>query len=206
MKASSDGQSPKPPKPPKPARPVNPQRLDLAELARAHGTLEGEQALGSFTRLQQTGEPEAEAAAVLHWQAQAEYRPVRGGQPELWLHLTVNTTVLRTCQRCLQPVALPLAVERDFLFAPTEAQAQAWDAERDDADVLVLSPSFNLLELLEDELLLALPLVPRHDACPQPLVAPMGEPAAQGEGPESSSEGVERDNPFAILAQLKRRH
>jgi uncharacterized protein len=203
MKASSDGQSPKHHKP---AKPVNPQRLDLAELARAHGTLEGEQALGSFTRLQQPGEPEAEAAAALHWRAQAAYRPVRGGQPELWLHLTLNTTVLRTCQRCLQPVALPLAVERDFLFAPTEAQAQAWDAERDDADVLVLSPSFNLLELLEDELLLALPLVPRHDTCPQPLVAPMGEPTAQGEGPASSSEGVERDNPFAILAQLKRRH
>ncbi len=203
MKASSDGQSPKHHKP---AKPVNPQRLDLAELARAHGTLEGEQALGSFTRLQQPGEPEAEAAAALHWHAQAAYRPVRGGQPELWLHLTLNTTVLRTCQRCLQPVALPMAVERDFLFAPTEAQAQAWDAERDDADVLVLSPSFNLLELLEDELLLALPLVPRHDACPQPLVAPMGEPAAQGEGPESSPEGSERDNPFAILAQLKRRH
>jgi len=131
---------------------------------------------------------------------------VRGGQPELWLHLSLNTTVLRTCQRCLQPVALPMAVERDFLFAPTEAQAQAWDAERDDADVLVLSPSFNLLELLEDELLLALPLVPRHDTCPQPLVAPMGEPAAQGEGPESSPNELERDNPFAILAQLKRRH
>jgi len=203
MKASSDGQSPKHHKP---AKPVNPQRLDLAELARAHGTLEGEQALGSFTRLQQPGEPEAEAAAALHWHAQAAYRPVRGGQPELWLHLTLNTTVLRTCQRCLQPVALPLAVERDFLFAPTEAQAQAWDAERDDADVLVLSPSFNLLELLEDELLLALPLVPRHDTCPQPLVAPMGEPTAQGEGPQSSPEGPERDNPFAILAQLKRRH
>ncbi len=203
MKASSDGQSPKHHKP---AKPVNPQRLDLAELARAHGTLEGEQALGSFTRLQQPGEPEAEAAAALHWHAQAAYRPVRGGQPELWLHLTLNTTVLRTCQRCLQPVALPMAVERDFLFAPTEAQAQAWDAERDDADVLVLSPSFNLLELLEDELLLALPLVPRHDACPQPLVAPMGEPTVQGEGPGSSSKELERDNPFAILAQLKRRH
>ena len=188
------------------AKALNPQRLDLAALADRGLPLSGEWPLESFARLQEVGEPAAPADAVLQWHAQAAYRPVRGGQPELWLHLTLNTTVLRTCQRCLQPVALPLAVERDFLFAPTEAQAQAWDAERDDADVLVLSPSFNLLELLEDELLLALPLVPRHDTCPQPLVAPMGEPTVQGEGPESSSEGVERDNPFAILAQLKRRH
>ena len=188
------------------AKALNPQRLDLAALADRGLPLSGEWPLESFARLQEAGEPAAPADAVLQWHAQAAYRPVRGGQPELWLHLTLNTTVLRTCQRCLQPVALSLAVERDFLFAPTEAQAQAWDAERDDADVLVLSPSFNLLELLEDELLLALPLVPRHDTCPQPLVAPMGEPTAQGEGPESSSKELERDNPFAILAQLKRRH
>jgi uncharacterized protein len=217
----------------KPPKPVNAHRLDLAELAQARSILRGEQPLASFIRLQQPGEPEAEAATVLHWQAQAEYRPVRGGQPELWLHLTLNTTVLRTCQRCLQPVSLPLALGRDFLFAPTEAQAQAWDAEREDADALVLSKSFNLLELAEDELLLALPLVPRHEACPEPLGAPAAGRARRGvygraageatrsgpDGPgvpggrsdaggtgQSSSEEPERDNPFAILAQLKRRH
>jgi uncharacterized protein len=218
MKASSDGPPSKPHKPPKL---VNPQRLDLAELARAHGTVQGQQPLGTFSRLQQPGEPQADPAALLHWHAQAEYRPVRGGQPELWLHLALNTTVQRTCQRCLQPVDVPLAVERDFLFAATEDQAQAWDAERDDADVLVLGKSLNLLELAEDELLLALPLVPRHEACPQPLVAPTGVRDGQGGsgdsgGPpgrsgtgdfdQSSPEEAKRDNPFAILAQLKRRH
>jgi uncharacterized protein len=47
---------------------------------------------------------------------------------------------------------------------------------------------------VEDELILALPLVPRHDACPQPLAAP-----ATAEEPLA-----ERPNPFAALAALKR--
>ncbi|MBM3388131.1 MAG: DUF177 domain-containing protein [Betaproteobacteria bacterium] len=196
------------PRSPRPsaAKALNPLRLDLAAVADRGEPLTGEWPLGQFVRLQEVGEPTQPAEAQLHWHATAEYRPVRGGQPELWLHLTLNTTVQRTCQRCLQPVALSLALERDFLFAPTEAQAQAWDAERDDADVLVLSPSLNLLELAEDEILLALPLVPRHDICPQPLVAPTGEPRAQGQGAQLSPVGAKSDNPFAILAQLKRRH
>jgi uncharacterized protein len=35
--------------------------------------------------------------------------------------------------------------------------------------VLALEPALDLKELVEDELLLALPLVPRHEVCPEPL-------------------------------------
>lgn len=184
-------------------RPLNPERLDVAELAQRSGPLEGDWPLAAMARLRQPGEPEPDPLAELHWHATAEHRPVRGGAPELWLHLSMHTTVLRTCQRCLQAVAVPLALDRHFLFAPNEAQAEAWDAERDDADVLVLTKSLNLLELVEDEVLLALPIVPRHEVCPQPLVVPSCDTQTPT---EVSPEEVERDNPFAILAQLKRRH
>jgi len=197
---------------PAPSRPsgakaLNPQRLDVSALADRGDGLAGQRPLVECTRLLEPGEPLPPPEALLHWKALAEHRPVRGGAPELWLHLALHTTVQRTCQRCLQPVALSLALERDFLFAPTEAQAEAWDAERDDADVLVLTKSLNLLELAEDEVLLALPLVPRHDACPQPLVAP-AEQAAPSADPSAdpSPEEPKRDHPFAILAQLKRPH
>ncbi len=52
--------------------------------------------------------------------------------------------------------------------------------------------SFDLVELIEDELLLALPLVPRHEMCTQPL--------------ESAADPVafdERVNPFDVLGELK---
>ena len=184
----------------KPLPPLNPLRLDVLALADRGEWLQGQAPVGSFARLADPGEPAPAADAALQWKARAERRPVRGGAPELWLHLQADVVVPRTCQRCLQPVDLPLALERDFLFAPTEEQAQAWDAERDEADVLVLSKSLNILELVEDELILELPLVPRHDACPQPLVATNCAP----EGDEMSPKVKEGDNPFAVLAQLKR--
>lgn len=163
--------------------------------------LEGQWPLVELARLADPAEPPVDPKELVRWQARAERRPVRGGQPELWLHLSAQARVQRTCQRCLQPTDLQVQVERSFLFAPTEDQAQAWDAERDDADVLVLTKSLNLQELAEDELLLELPLVPRHEVCPQPLVAPPAESGATPDLPPAPS-----DHPFAVLAQLKRRH
>ena len=76
-----------------------------------------------------------------------------------------------------------------------EAAAEALDAEIED-DVLALSKSLDLRELVEDELLLALPIVPRHDVCPQPLPLPVDSAPA----PEDPTE---RPHPFAALQRLK---
>jgi uncharacterized protein len=67
------------------------------------------------------------------------------------------------------------------------------DADHED-DVLALNRSLDLRSLVEDELLLALPLVPRHDVCPEPL--PLVDDDENAE--------PERANPFAVLAALKR--
>jgi uncharacterized protein len=96
------------------------------------------------------------------------------------------------CQRCLQPVDEYLDIARSFLFVHGEDAAAQLDADGED-DVLALTRSLDLRELLEDELLLSLPLVPRHEVCPQPLVAPI-----------DASPLEEKPNPFAALASLKR--
>jgi uncharacterized protein len=59
-----------------------------------------------------------------------------------------------------------------------------------------MEPQFDLLAVLEDELLMALPLVPMHEQCP---VAP--KLSSGDEGMEGSEAG--KPNPFAVLAQLK---
>ncbi|HEY9107287.1 MAG TPA: YceD family protein, partial [Roseateles sp.] len=97
---------------------------------------------------------------------------------------------------CLGALAVPLDVDRWIRFVPDAAQAEALDAELED-DVLELQRQMDLRELVEDELLLALPLVPRHEACPEPL--PHADEETVGE-----EEEAERPNPFAALAALKR--
>ncbi|MBY0467713.1 MAG: YceD family protein, partial [Burkholderiaceae bacterium] len=103
------------------------------------------------------------------------------------------THISLECQRCLKPVDVPLVVQRRFLFVHGEDAAAQLDTDSED-DVLALSRTLNLIELIEDELLLGLPLVPRHSVCPQPL-----RPPADPEPFE------ERANPFAVLGDLKRK-
>jgi uncharacterized protein len=175
-------------------RAFEPRRLDLAAFAEAEATLESESPLLDFPRLAGSVLPLADAPLPsVAWQASGSLRKVTGGAPEVQLHLLAETVVTLECQRCLQPLTEPLAVDRRFRFAASEDEAARLDEESDD-DVLVLSHAFDLLALLEDELILALPLVPRHDVCPEPL--PLADDApAEEEAPA---------NPFAALAALKR--
>jgi len=62
----------------------------------------------------------------------------------------------------------------------------------------VLSRDFNLLELIEDELLMALPVVPKHETCPAPVKL-----QAQDADFDAAAPAAQKPNPFAILEQLK---
>ncbi|MFZ2989514.1 YceD family protein, partial [Ideonella sp.] len=97
------------------------------------------------------------------------------------------------CQRCLGPVGTEMALDRWVRFVSDEESAAALDAESED-DVLALERWMDLRELIEDELLLALPLVPRHQVCPAPLPLPSDADVEESPAP----------NPFAVLAKLKR--
>jgi uncharacterized protein len=99
-----------------------------------------------------------------------------------------------SCQRCLQPLPLDLAVETRLRFADGEAEAERLD-ESSEEDVLALPASLDLRELLEDVLILALPLVPRHEACTMR--------AAAGFAADEAYEPPAADNPFAVLARLR---
>lgn len=176
-------------------RSTDPRAVPVAALARDGEALAGEQPLAAMARLAASlfEVPTTDAAAA--WQARfgQDMRP--GAEPQAWLELEARAHVVLQCQRCLKALPVALSVERRFQFVASEAEAEKLDADSDD-DLLVLAPRLNLAELLEDELILALPLVPRHEAdCPQPLAAPAVAPAAE----------PERPNPFAALAALRRR-
>jgi uncharacterized protein len=168
--------------------PPDPRRLDVAAAAAAALQLEGRWPVAGFERLAD-GMPQDTDVA---WSVRGQLRPVPGAEAEVWLHLVARARVWRDCQRFLQPVALELELSRPLRFVADEATAAALDAESED-DVLVASRSLDLHELVEDELLLALPLVPMHDRCPRPLPMAAGDAATEP-----------APNPFAALAVLKR--
>ncbi|NML15064.1 DUF177 domain-containing protein [Azohydromonas sp. G-1-1-14] len=178
------------------ARPHDPLRLDIESFAADGAELQGRWPLTQFERLLDGWPAEAPPpGADVEWSASGELRRPKALEPERWLHLEAHTQVWRECQRCLKPVPLPLLLQRSLRFVRGEEEAARLDAESEE-DVLALERSFNLQALVEDELLLALPLVPRHEQCPQPLTV-LGEP--------DDDEAPVRENPFAALARLRRR-
>jgi len=151
-------------------KPIDPRRLDVAAFAQAGGHLQGEWPLAGMVRLLQDALPQAPDSPVqaVAWSARGERRAASGGAAQIRLYLRARTVLCLSCQRCLQPVAVELDVAPTLRFVRDEAEAERLDEESDE-DVLALSSTLDLHELVEDELILALPLVPRHERCPQPL-------------------------------------
>jgi len=156
--------------------------------------LEGRWPLSGFRRLQEDAAATVEGAEAA-WSIRGQQRSVSGGEPEIWLHLAAHARVWRECQRCLLPVELEVDVARALRFVADEATAEALDAESED-DVLALPRRLDLHDLVEDELLLALPLVPTHTTCPVPL--PLSTTGEVDDVAEPA------DRPFAVLERLKR--
>ncbi len=171
----------------------NGRKLDVKAFAEEGGQLEGEDAVSEHQRL--LAETQGRGGTLpVRWSAQGELRNPGHVQPEVWIHLHAATSLPLTCQRCLAPVDVPVAVERSFRFVPDEATAEAEDDESEE-DLLALSRAFDLVELVEDELLMSLPVAPRHEVCPDPLALSAADPDFDA--------GGARENPFAQLARLK---
>jgi uncharacterized protein len=172
-----------------------PTRLDVQAFAAHTGKLSGRWPQPLFERLVDaaaSGFGPTDADTV-EWQVRGEQRVARDGAPEIWLHLQASTALALECRRCLEPVQVPARIDTWLRFVRGEDAAAELDAESE-FDVLALTRSLDLRELIEDELLLALPLVPAHEVCPNPL-------PTVAEAPEASP----ASNPFAALADLKRR-
>lgn len=172
----------------------SPRKLDVKSFAQEAAVIDGAAPLHEFARL------EAETAGrssdtQVEWTATGEVRNPLHVQPEIWLHLRAGATLPLTCQRCLQPVDVDVEVERSFRFVADEETASAQDDESEE-DLLALSRAFDLHVLIEDELLMEMPIAPRHEVCPEPVKLSVEDP-----GFEQANE--ERENPFAVLGKLK---
>jgi uncharacterized protein len=177
------------------AKDFDPRRLDVHRFAEEGAELDAGDALRTFPRLlQEAVEGEGEQRAV-RWRARGEMLNPRHVQPEVWMHLQAEATLPLVCQRCLQVVDVPLEVNRSFRFVADEATAAAED-DASEEDLLALSRNFDLVELVEDELLMEVPLSPRHEVCPEPV-----KMSVEDEGFEAAQ--ADKVRPFAVLGKLK---
>jgi uncharacterized protein len=113
--------------------------------------------------------------------------------------LEFETTVQLVCDRCTNPVALPLISKAQYYFVATEAELARIPVDESDEEPLLGSTRFDLVTLIEDDAILALPMSPRHAACDF-------APAVDADGVEGADGAArERPHPFAALAKLKPR-
>ncbi len=108
--------------------------------------------------------------------------------------VSVNARLMVACQRCLEPMPLSLASENELAIVGDDEMAKQLPASLD--PWVVEGEQGDLWGLVEDELILEIPVVAYHDKddCNELLDAYRHPP----EPPETDG-----DNPFKVLEQLK---
>jgi uncharacterized protein len=155
--------------------------IDGFELARAGANLRGTWPIRDFPRIRDMlAAHEGEVAYELDGVSDGRGRPA--------LRLRVNGKLDLRCQRCLE--ALPCEVRADELLvlAGTQAEIDAEAADVHSADRVVAGREMPVRDLVEDELILALPYAPRHEVCSVRAV----QDGAQKVGPFAGLRGLMR--------------
>jgi uncharacterized protein len=160
--------------------------IDIFEFCRLKERREGEFAVADLTRL--TGET-ADDSGMLRWS-------LLGGSNKsgyLQLALEVSGAVQLRCQRCLTAFPFSIESESKLVVAADEQSADEIDELLDDdmIEVIVGSREFNFAQLIEDEVLLALPLAPKHAICPDNAAL-------------DALKNAKKDSPFSVLKNLKK--
>lgn len=179
--------------------------IDVAEMIRSGVSVNGAAALSSLQRLtrdlpEQVVVRDSEAldpeqAGVVWYEISGA--GLAGRRDRVWLKIQAVITL--TCQRCMGP--MHWTVDETAAFVCYEDEAQALASVQDEEDPLAPEPlvvdgPLDVLDLVQDQLILAVPYVPKHETC-QPavkLAEPPDDQALQ-DGP--------RQSPFKVLEGLK---
>lgn len=135
--------------------------IDAFEFCRTNGSRDGVTPVAEMPRL---AKETADATGEIAWKA--EGGTSKHGFPQL--RLSTSGTVQLVCQRCMQPFAHELHSSTLLMLGKDDANADEIEEIVDDesVDVIVGARDMDLMYLVEDEALLALPHTPRHEVCP----------------------------------------
>jgi uncharacterized protein len=176
------------------------KHFNVKAFARDGGSAQGQQSLVQFERLSDLAwsmEGQDTAVPQVSWSLTGEMVPVTGADAEIWLHLAADVRLPMQCQRCMGPVVVEVFSDQSFRFVVDEGTAEAQDDESEE-DLLVLAPEMDVWALIEDELIMSVPIVPKHEICPESVTLSAAD--------EAFEEALAaKPNPFAALAQLKQK-
>jgi uncharacterized protein len=169
-----------------------PETLDAWRMLAAHRSFEGSVPLKSMPRLCGALEqPDGECRFVLEFD--------RGTLDVPYVEIRAQAELPLLCQRSLRRFVRPVSVVQRLALLKDEGQEDALP-EGYEALVLGAEGTVHPLELIEDELILALPVVPVDpDSDPVELDWPATPPGGEGSEHEAT-----RDNPFAVLADIRK--
>lgn len=158
--------------------------IDGFEFCLLKESRQGAVAISSLSRLREESPSEARS---LQWSLVGGTSDA--GHPQL--ELGVDGVIALTCQRCLTPVDFNLLSQSILVLARTEEEADEIEAQlaNDSVDVVAVTKKIDIAELIEDEVLLAMPQSIRHESCPQ--------------GADTTAVTAEKPSAFAVLKNLK---
>ena len=168
-----------------------PEYIDPLKLARQTVRLQGVYGLDQMARTHDRLS-HYQGEVVFDWvfdcDAQNNYR----------IHGNLNTIVALQCQRCLQIVDYPISAQVRLIILENQ---QPDDHLPDGYEALILQEMpVSLARLVEDELILALPIIALHEQCPQ------NEHQLSAEAQQIMQQKLAASNPFHVLAALKKKH
>lgn len=196
-----------------------PDHIDILRLARQGSKLVGRQSLNGMTRLRKSillqddivniGQtpglkPFAKERSHEHQDIGFATIELEFGEDDehfLFIKGKAQASVYMVCQRCLEPK--PQRLDTSFLLGVVEDEAQVEHLSEQYEPLVVSGKSSSLAEIIEDELILSLPLVALHeiDECPaSALISDMVSTSAKGSGMEEHK----LKNPFSVLSTLKK--
>jgi uncharacterized protein len=164
-----------------------PDRLDLYAAAEAGRELRGRIELARLVR----------ALALLESPDGDLELELQLGRDEDGTHFlagSIHGNVVLRCQRCLEAMDFPLDVH--FRLGLVHGEEPMRRLSERYEPLLISEEPASLAEIITDEVLLALPIVPLHSG-----LSTCRLPAMDGQ----TSDGERRENPFAVLAQLKQK-
>lgn len=159
--------------------------INSAEFARNHETLRASVAVENLNRLQDllhSGEGEVKYALAGR----------RDDEGKLFLACSVTGVLQLRCQRCLEAMPYQLSLESELELAEEEPDWAVMPDEVESADLIKADSNLDVLALIEDEILLALPMAPMHEAV-----------NCTGAGAKAEST---KKNAFSVLESLKNRN